>query len=73
MFYLGERVLSEVVSCHQGGSILVGIELVGAGYGYAERGEYVEDADGVSVGCEHLGEALVAVGPPLRRIQNSKH
>jgi len=44
------------------GSILVGIELVGTGHGDAERGERVQDADGVSVGREHLRQALVAVG-----------
>ena len=44
------------------GSILVGIELVGTGHGYAKGRQRVQDADGVAVGCEHLGQALVAVG-----------
>jgi hypothetical protein len=43
------------------GSILVGIELVGSGHGYADRRERVQDADGRSVRFQHLGEALVAV------------
>ncbi len=41
--------------------VLVGVELVGPGHGYADGRERVQDADGGGMRCEHLGEALVAV------------
>ena len=42
-------------------SILIGIELVCACHGDAERRQRVQDADGVAMRCQNLREALVAV------------